>query len=154
MQSRNYLSAIESDWVEQNVRPDVYAVGTVKQGIWIDETAWIKGNAERYDQAVSKTLDSLNRRIFKNAHKRFGKVIPIATTLEGDGGDTVRYHLNFLIQKPRWLSFEEFRDHFKVEWVKNPWAMPQLWIEERTGNCVRYSLKEGPEALLPLSTRF
>jgi hypothetical protein len=151
-----FLSAVEAHWIEQNIQPNVYAVATLKQSIVVENGAlkiFVKGDREKYDLAAACTLNNLSRKIYKNAYRRSGKIVPVATTFEGDG-QIIRYHLNFLLSKPKWMPFDIFEKLFREEWSKNAWARPIAYFRERTGNCVLYSLKEGPEALLPYSTRF
>lgn len=154
--SPQYLTSKMAKWVEQKVQPNVYAVTTLKQSVVVElngSKTFIRGDSNKFDLAVSTTLGNFDRRVLKNAARRFGKVIPVATTLEGNG-DTPLFHLNFLFHKPDWMPFPEFKGMFIDEWSTNSWARPILYFEERTGDCVRYSLKEGPGALLTQSTRF
>lgn len=143
-------------WIEQNVRPDVYAVVTLKQGLMTQQgslKSWTRGDRNIYERAALGVLKRLDRRIFKKAAKRFEKFIPSAVTIEGDG-ENVRFHLNFLMQKPSWMPISDFETAFRVEWEKTDWAEDRATIEDRNGNCVGYSLKEGCKALLAQATRF
>ena len=143
-------------WIEKDIRPNIYAVVTLKQLISVEQNGfrvWISGERCIYDQAAAKTLGQISRSIFKSAHRKFGKRLAVATTLEGDG-EFVRYHLNFLIHRPDWLPFEDLKYLFLKHWLKNEWALEITYFEERTGDCVRYSLKEGLDSLLPRSTGF
>ena len=152
MFNARYVVEAQARWIEEMIRPDIFAVPTLKKARRLDD-GWEWGDRFIYDRAAATSLNNLSRTIFKNAYRRFGKQIPVATTIEGNRFD-MRYHLNFLIRKPDFMSFEDFEQAFRSEWSKNDWALPDLTFEERTGDCVRYALKEGPDSLLMLSTRY
>ena len=156
MHSQRFVAEREARWIEEKIAPNIYAVASLKQGFMREkngEKLFFRGSSDTYDRATAATLNNLSRKIYGNAYRRYGKQLAVATTLEGDG-QLVRHHLNFLIRKPEHMAFGEFHLCFWEAWRENDWFMPEFTFEMRTGDCVRYALKEGPEALLPFSTRF
>ena len=90
-------------------------------------------------------------------YRRHKLLVPHACTLEGavDPARKPRTHLNFSLRRPDdWLSLEQFDAIFRDEWSKIDWAMGDVYLDERKGGCVAYSLKDGPEALLANSLSF
>lgn len=168
------------NWLEHELAPNVYAVATLKQAIKVDHKGSafsIPGDPHIYESGYDQFIRRLSRRIYGRAYRRYGKIIPNATTLEGSGaghrltnrrhrasltfmdsvqgvGDGVRYHLNFMLRRPDWLPFEELRSCFMEVWHRSDWAMPDVFQEERTGDCIAYALKDGPQTLLTHSLSF
>lgn len=168
------------DWIENELAPNVYAVATLKQAIKVDHKGSafsIPGDPHIYESGYDQFIRRLSSRVYGKAYRRWGKIIPNAAMLEGSGvghrltnrshraslefmdniqgvGDGVRYHLNINLRRPEWLPFEELRSSFTEEWERSDWAMPDVFLEERTGDCVAYSLKDGPQTLFTHSLRF
>ena len=125
---------------------------------------------ERAGQFIAR----LSKAIYgKTAYRRFKLTIPNALTLEGNGNGRscfwlshekdprslkergkVRYHFNILLRKPEWMPFDQLEEIIKNIWRSCDWTMPDINIEERTGDCVGYSLKEGPETLVTKTLSF
>lgn len=145
-------------WIEQHVHPDIYAVATLKQavGIHVDHKkcwghkTWIRGDINRYSAAYDQFIRRLSRRVYgRKTYRRHRKLLPNAATLEGSRtGTGVRYHLNIMVRRPELIPFWYFKAMFEKEWLRSDWAMPDVMIKERTGDCISYSLKEGLETLL------
>jgi hypothetical protein len=168
------------DWIDSELGPNVYAVATLKQAIKVDHNGsafWIPGDPHIYESGYNQFIRRLSSRLYGKAYRRYGKIIPNAATLEGNGtghrltnrrhrasldfmkniqpvGDGVRYHLNVMLRRPEWLPFDELHSRFMEEWAHSDWAMPDVFLEERTGDCPTYSLKDGPQTLLIHSLRF
>lgn len=56
--------------------------------------------------------------------------------------------MNILMRKPDGYSYMQFQHRFKECWYTMDWHMPDLFIGQRTGDCVGYSLKEGNDSVL------
>ncbi len=161
-----------ANWIEEKLKPTHYAVFTLKQGRHTDASGydtWIKGNrdhfADEYGRFITKLTIELNG---KSNWRRCRKLLPNASTLEGtglgrlsdswhslnsrsflfDSGNDKRAHLNVLLRKPVHVSDIKFYLTVRQVWSEREWAMPNMYFEKRTGNCVSYSLKEGTETLL------
>jgi hypothetical protein len=176
---RGRCSQEYAQWLEENVRPNVFAVATLKQSIVSSRhgsTHRVMGNPDRYCGAYRQSICQLSKRIYGNSNwRRHRRMIPSFMTLEGNGcgrwinhstrslsflnatqptGKKVRYHHNILFRRPDWIEANEFEGIFRSIWSKNEWALPDLFFEERDGNCVSYALKEGPETLDVMSLSF
>ena len=95
--------------------------------------------------ALGKFMRSLNRKIFKNASRRFEKrlicVPSFETSLDG------RLHIHMVLEIPEYMSFEEFRRYVDCIWKNNPWARPIYDIVEITSKSeelriTKYILKD------------
>lgn len=163
------INNIYGEWIDHNLSSNVYAVVNLKQGTSIDfkgSVLWVKGDPYYYEAAYGQFIRRLSKRIYgKNCYRRSKRVtkkykqpitrlIPNAFMLEGGPSKGTRYHLNIQLRRPEWLALDKLRSLFLEEWAKTPWAMSDVYFEERTGDCVGYSLKEGPETLLTSSLRF
>ncbi len=64
-------------------------------------------NRDELEQALHRLVDILNRLIYKNAYKRFGKKLDGIMVIEGDyyGKDL---HAHFALSKPKYLTVKEF----------------------------------------------
>ena len=168
-------SRILAQWIDEKLQPNIYAVGTLKprRNMWSGNSrSSIWGCEDRYEAACRQFLCRLTKTVYGKRHWRDNKtLLPCAATLEGNGegralrvrptsenhsglsgtqsgNRLVRYHLNLMFRRPDWITFEEFQCAIAEGWQKSPWAMPDIKIEQRLGDCVGYSLKEGPETLL------
>lgn len=144
-QSRQYQIEARARYIESAIRPNIYAVGTLVQAQYTG--MWIPGDRDTYDKQARHFIDRLSYLTYgKTNFERHGKRLPAAVTIEGIAGK--RAHLNILLNKPNWKDEVEFEQYMIDEWNKLGWVRRDLFIEHRTGDCVRYSLKEGPDSLL------
>lgn len=143
-------------WIEDRLKPDVYVVATLKQGIISTAGGYLRGTEERYIHAWEQFIHRLSHRIYRKAYRRFGTLLPHAMMIEGGSNIVIhtRWHLNINIRRPDWVPFEDLETVFREEWAKIEWAMGDVYFNQRTGDCVGYSLKDGPEALLASSLSF
>lgn len=143
---------------DEGIRPNVYVVAHLQRCLWdqVNECN-VYGSRQDYDAVAYGFIRDVSRSIRgKRAYDRSPmdkKRLPNLTTLELGWGSP---HLNICIHRPKWIRFDHFRDVMRSLWVKNPWAASgsaAFFCEERSGDCVGYSLKEGPGAVLdgPLS---
>jgi hypothetical protein len=131
--------------IEATIKPNIYAVGTLIQATFNGHM--IQGNRDTYERMARHFVDRLSCLTYgKTNFERHGKRLPVAVTIEGLTGK--RRHLNFLINKPDWKDEVDFEQHMIDEWNILGWVRRDLYISHRTGDCVRYSLKEGPDSLL------
>jgi len=168
---------IYKDWINDNINPNVYAVLTLRDKIIVDHGSARSiafGSFDRYRNCADCLMKRLSKEIYgKKAYRRFKTRVPSVVTLEGNGDgifldphhadfkkfsdsgkNPVRYHLNIIMERPDWIPFDGFRSKLVELWKKDVWAMPDVYVEEVTGDCVGYALKEGPETLLASSTSF
>ncbi|HEY1124570.1 MAG TPA: hypothetical protein VGE65_02975 [Sphingobium sp.] len=175
------LSRAYSTWIDDSLKPDIYVVATVKQHIFVhshESRMRIVGDQDRYAAIYDQFICRLSKAVFGAKNwRRHKKRIANAATLEGNGyrpvvdcGITkksvghlnrtqsvfpqVRYHLNMMFRRPAHLTFEQFEAIIYDVWMQSEWALADILIEERTGQCVAYSCKEGPETILTNSMRF
>jgi hypothetical protein len=160
MNKHEIIKAYEG-FIESGVRPDIYSVASLRQYVRSYALGYptrIDGNEGEYRKACQQFQKRLSRVVYGDTIcKRHKKLFPMFVTLEG-GYNGKRYHLNICVQTPENMDFEQFKLIFLKEWAKSDWAMPNVIgpkakqhnvrFEKRTGNCVRYSLKEGYERIL------
>ena len=179
--SRSRYVKAAAKWLDDNVNPNVFVVATLKQSVVTSYNGYsqrVMGNEDIYRGACRQALCRLSRDLYGTTEwKRHRRIVPNIPTLEGNGcgrrlsnvhsplsldfvnatranGKKVRYHYNILLQRPDWIDLGNFETKFRKSWDENPWAMPDLFFEERSGDCVSYALKEGPEALDVMSLSF
>ena len=144
---------------DQQIRPNVYAVGHLERCLWDSDLGLGRpASVEAYDDTAYRLLANVSKRLLgKSAYRKRPQErrrLPNMVTLESFGD---RPHLNILIHKPERFSFEQLENALREEWGVLPWTNKltgSLWIQPRTGDCVRYALKEGYESLLPRSLSF
>jgi hypothetical protein len=145
------LQAEAEDWIRETVNPNVFIVATLKQAIGKYSRgfkSWAPGSENWYTEDYRRFVRRLSYRLYgKKYCRRFKRKLLNAAALEG-GKNGVRYHLNIMVHRPDWISFEDFEAMFREEWLRSDWAMPDLYIQERTGDCISYSLKEGLDSLI------
>lgn len=151
--------------IEQRLNPNIYAVGTLKQGIqthaqghflghkYVFSETWTKGTREIYAKEYNEFIKRLSRIYCKKAYKRHKRLFSNAATLEG-GAEGMRYHINMMFRCPTSVSFSDFEKAVRKSWTDGAWMLSDIIIEKRTGDCVGYSLKTGPDALLLESMSF
>ena len=179
--SRSRYVKAAAEWLDHNVNPNVFVVATLKQSLVSSYNGYsqrVTGNENIYNGACRQALCRFSRELYgTTAWKRYRRIVPNIPTLEGNGcgrrlsnvhsprslefvnatqsvGKKVRFHYNILLQRPDWIDLGNFEAKFRKSWTGNPWAMPDLFFEERSGDCVSYALKEGPEALDVMSLSF
>lgn len=111
----------------------------------------------------------------RKSRRRHKKMIPFFATLEGDayGKASVKectrkykngrpstlskgmhYHINICLRRPDFIDELTFELICRELWSDIDWAKPGIYVAERTGDCVSYALKDGPEALFLSSVSF
>ena len=150
--SRLPCSATTSDYarfLDSVVGPTHYMVSQLKHrhgDTWIGRTSGVDDAQTVYRDVAWRFTDRLSREIYGNRgyRNRRYRPIPHLITLEGDGL-AIRYHLNVLPQCPEWMDGIQFAEKCEKVWWNCPWAYRSensFKIEERTGNCPGYSLKD------------
>jgi len=179
--NKTQILATYVEWIDQNVKPDVYVVATLKQRIFVNNFGsryCILGTFDRYAAAYRQFICRLSKAVYGKRHwRRHKRLIPNAATLEGNGyrpnsstslskksishlkatqsvGKEVHFHLNMMFRRPDHLSLEMFAALIKSIWLTSDWAWTDINIGQRTGDCVSYSCKEGPETILVGSLSF
>ena len=140
-----------SDWIEEEFEPDVYAVATLKTAcgtLGAGYKTFVAGNDIQYSAVFSQFIRRLSKRVYgRNHFKKYKKLVRSVATLEGDNIHR-RCHLNIYLRRPDFMSFDQFKECIITEWRSLDWAMHDIYVEKRTGNCVAYGLKEGCERVL------
>lgn len=138
--------------LNDRVVPNTYIVLDVKQGISLDNDAFIKGDDVSYDRVCATLLKQVSHELLRRKKYSRTKAFHNVTTLENAHGG--RWHVNICLRRPESVSIEEFRRVFLAVWNKSEWAYGHPYIEEMTGDAIGYSLKEGLGTILPRSTSF
>jgi len=144
---------------DAKIQPNIFAVVHLHRSI-IDIGTGVRliGSEDCYDAAAYQIMRDLSREVRgKRDYDRrppHSKRLPNLVTLER------RFdfpHLNFCIQRPEWMPFDEFwwllhKHCRRSDWVS---AAPSwFYCEERQGDCVAYALKEGEDSILGRSLSF
>ena len=146
------------------IEPDVYVVATLKQGRQ-GEKGWVHGTREDYQHTVDKFVHAVSAQLYRQAYRRHKLLVPHLITLEGVGKmkdiaptrrnifrRDMRAHINMCIKRPKHVSYDLFAEQIKQNWLKLDWALPDIYIEKRTGDCIAYSLKEGTDSILSVAS--
>jgi len=122
---------------------------TMKQGVELPDGRWERLTPESASQNLEWSLRTLNRAIFNNAAKRYGKKLIVIPVLHGNGELEIRHHYHVTIAKPQRLSDNEFRSLIVATWLKSKWGYKQVTCEraQSTGAVLHYMLGTGAEAL-------
>ena len=120
---------------------------------------------DRSDQNVAWFLRRLNRKIFGNAARKYGKSLRVIDCSEGGPEETHyirgqrlrtyrRFHRHLLMEKPNWMSEAKFQNILLNEWHRSDWSYQVEKIEAaRSVEAVtKYILKQGPTSLSPATT--
>ena len=85
-------------------------------------------------------LNRLNREVYGNAARRFGKGLKVIAVLEHDA--LVRFHYHAVIDQPETMNFTEFKQAIEDAWAKTRWGYDQTEIVPMTSEgWVRYISK-------------
>jgi hypothetical protein len=147
-------------WIYKEIKPDVYAVCTVHQGLWRKTpkgSHYEVGDKILYEKVCSTFRHRLSKIVYGNRYDKSKKssngpkLIPMSGTLEGNG-KSEHYHINLFVKRPEWLSDPFFHYLFLECWYSLEWAHthPKYAVEykAREADCVGYGLKQGSETLL------
>jgi hypothetical protein len=171
MYKTKFITAEYAKWLSSSLKPNVYAVGTLMQRRQCHQGAMsylVRGNRDDYGKAYDQFIRRFSKSIYGPTNwKRHRELIPNLATLEGGewrsskgclryvephaNKSGVRFHYNICLRRPDWIPFDEFAGELKRHWAEGDWMMPDCFVEERRGDCVSYSMKEGPESLMPNS---
>lgn len=145
-QSRQDQIEARAQHIERVIKPNIYAVGTLRQAQ--GRGMLVFADRGTYEAMARRFIERLSYLTYGKTHlERYNRHLPAAVTIEGLTTPK-RLHLNILINKPDWKDEVEFEQHMVTEWNSLEWARRDFEIGARTGDCVRYSLKEGPDSLL------
>jgi len=131
-----------------SVRADL----TLKKARWTKNkngkiSVWVRLNEYRARENNRIFLDRLNKRVFGNAYRRYGKKLNVMLVLESD--DLKRMHVHALLEHPSWLSIDDFIRLIDDAWSAAPWSYEERCIEEIKSlrGSVLYNLKTGVDAI-------
>lgn len=112
------------EWLSQISYADMYAVTlTMKQnnnGVTLDTVT--------ASQNLRHFLNILNQTIFGNAFRRFGKKLKVIPVIEMSAWDRLHYHLS--LEKPDFLSEEQFRQLIASSWMKTDFARREIDVQK------------------------
>lgn len=133
--------------IRKKVKPDVYGVFTLQQGIMVDGV-YVPGDKIIYEGVAARFICKLSKRVYGTyCYQKTRRRLAAAITIENLWGHQ-RNHLNVLIKKPEWLSYEYFCYVAAEEWRKLQWARSDTYIDKLDSNAIYYSLKEGSDSLV------
>lgn len=103
---------------------------TMKQGVKVESGYGfqiIRLTNERASQNLGHFLNLLNKRLYGNAHQRFGSAVRVIPILESGGGKRLHYHL--MIDCPRNDLKGLFPQLVRTLWTQTQWGYDQTDIQ-------------------------
>jgi len=102
----------------------------------------------------NKFIKKLNKLVYKNANKRYGKKLNYVGVSEGN--TTTRRHLHLTIDKPNWLWSVKFKSHVQHLWTyvesngevhfgygeNEETAYSKYQLKNKTKDLINYSFNE------------
>jgi hypothetical protein len=174
---QNKIAKCESiKWIKEKIEShecQMWSVGlTFKQALLrVDGTLAILSSSES-DKAVKYFLSRLNKAVYKNSYRRFGKKLIVVDFQEGGSAETQakherlsleqinnklkNRHRHLLIEKPESMSDEEFRALICSNWNICDWSNSQIYIEpvRSLDAALIYNMKTGGDALVIQNSNF
>lgn len=140
------FSISPASWHSQRERADAYRqffnaeiAGYGKDSNWCDVTLTLRQGIEdggRYEsltadkvsRCIKELMCSLNRRVYKNAYRRYNKRLACIPVIERGSKD--RLHVHMLLQIPTFMDSEvdTFFEIIKKEWAKVRWSHSETCI--------------------------
>lgn len=126
---------------------------TLRSARWVKNndnrvSRWVRLNDYRASENNRIFLDRLNKRVFGNAYKRYGKKLDVMMVLE-KGSLNGRLHVHGLFSCPEWLPVEDLKRLIDESWSATPWSYDERLIEDVKSvyGSVRYNVKNGLDAI-------
>lgn len=109
---------------------------------------WIKIDDNKAKKNTSIWLDYLNKRVYGNAYRRFGRKLNILTVMEKNK-DNKRLHIHALIECPKWMDKEEMIRAVDMAWDRSPWSYDEREIKviDTLRGSLFYNLKTGLDSI-------
>jgi hypothetical protein len=85
-------------------------------------------NKDRCSQNFHHFLNRLNRQLFGNRARRYGKSIPVFSVIE-ESADS-RTHIHSLIDRPESVSIEEYKALITHSWKETDWGYNHIHFDE------------------------
>ena len=89
----------------------------------------IRLTATQASQNVRHFLNKINRKYYKNAHKRHGKSLSAFPVMEISSDGRLHYHL--LIDRPPHINAVQFGTDIRSIWQSTDWGYKEVHIDER-----------------------
>lgn len=108
---------------------------------------WVRLNDYRASENNRIFLDRLNKRVYGNAYKRYGKRLNAMLVIEGD--ELKRPHVHAIFECPDWMSTADLMKLINESWCAAPWSYDERRIEdvETVYGSVGYNVKTGVDAI-------
>lgn len=101
---------------------------TVKQARKADNDTWIKIDADQCKKAFQVFMHRLDREVYGNAGRRFGKRLRVIPVVEKE--NFCRWNMHGAIELPQHLQPFQFEEMIRKCWSKVDWALPQIDFQE------------------------
>jgi len=95
---------------------------------------------ERLEENIKRFLKFLNRKVFGNAHNRFGKRIKVWSVIEG-GTNDMRLHAHLALERPEHVPYFKFSEKIRDAWNKTKFGHRIIQVEPSYPGWIEYSLK-------------
>jgi hypothetical protein len=126
----NYSDDIR-DWLDRGDWSNWFAVTVTMRRSFVSDTgerSFI--TVERASQNLRHFLNRMNKAIFGNAYKRYGKRVQVIPVYEKDVDTHLHFHL--FIEKPDRLSDLRFECLIRTNWIKSDWGLWSIDIQKDT----------------------
>lgn len=140
------------DWCSSSplsVRADL----TMKKARWKKNNngevyGWVRVNEDIARKNSKIWLDRVNKRVYGNAYRRYGKKLNVVTVIEKNK-DNKRLHIHALIECPDWMPKSDLIDIVDKSWDRSPWSYDERRIEEieSVRGSLEYNMKTGLDAV-------
>lgn len=133
--------------LDELIKPNCFVTLTLRDNIWTNNGAFIKGSHEVYDRVIRKLFDQINIRIYGGrVCRRRRRNIANWTVLETSRGGL--RHVHSCVRIPPHVTIEVFDSIVRSCLVHSKWLMPHCEIADHRGRGTRYILKDGQDGVL------
>jgi predicted DNA-binding transcriptional regulator AlpA len=122
---------------------------TLRQGV-LRDGIFEKLTRDKVSKCIEDLMKAVNRRVYKNAYRRYGKRLVCVPVIEKSVND--RLHIHMLLEIPAHMQqdFHKFFDIIRTEWRKSRWCykqtvMRRLPRDENVHGWAKYILKDVSE---------
>lgn len=103
---------------------------TMKQGLLAangNSSTFVRLTCQEASQNFGHFMNCMNRQVFGQAFKRYGKRLPVIPVLEGGNGSHLHYHAT--IECPRDDLELGFKSLIRSTWLKTQWGRREMDIK-------------------------
>jgi hypothetical protein len=142
-----------SDFMEQDIRPNVAVTATLCQGRSFHSQlgqSWRQGDPISFEGILAGLITRLSKRMLgRRTVEKYGKRIAAGGVIEGNGVDQA-YHAHLFLRKPDHVDMMEFDAAIREVFSQSDWLKADLDVQEIEGAWVRYCHKRNFDTFMYL----